>query len=104
MLSTKVAGMPSLIQDGVNGKLIDPNSIEQLVTGIQALTLDHSNLERFATNAKRTLREGFDFNVRMKKVVDVYKRLGLSHRIPPETCNLTNNSRTNIGIVEAKSA
>lgn len=104
VLSTKVAGMPSLIQDGVNGRLIDPNSIEQLVTGIQALTLDHSNLERFATNAKRTLRDGFDFNVRMKKVVDVYKRLGLFHCIPPETCNLTNNSRTNIGVVEAKSA
>ena len=85
VLATKVAGMPSLIEDGVNGKLIDPDSVEQLVTGIQELISNQLNLEKYAANAKRTLLEGFDFGSRMKKVADVYQRLGQYDTV--QTCD-----------------
>ncbi len=75
VLATKIAGMPTLINDGINGKLIEPGSVDQLVTGIDELVSKPSDMEKFVINARQTLLDRFDFRSRMKKVVAVYQRL-----------------------------
>ena len=75
VLATRVAGMPNLIVDDVNGKLIEPGSVDQLEDGINELITNQSTRSRYANEAKQTVLERFDFASRMKKVIAVYQRL-----------------------------
>lgn len=50
IVSTKVGGIPEIIEDGVNGYLVDPGSIEQLSNSIKKLLLNR-NLRMKISNA-----------------------------------------------------
>ncbi len=76
VLSTNIAGMPTLIEDGVNGKLIEPGSVEALQNSIDELLDDEPQKKRFAEAAYKTIQERFDFGKRMEKVLKIYQRLG----------------------------
>ena len=76
VLSTNIAGMPTLVEDGVNGKLIEPGSVEALQNSIDELLDDEPQKKRFVEAAYQTIQDRFDFGKRMDKVLEIYQRLG----------------------------
>jgi len=73
VLSTKVAGIPLLIENQVHGHLIESNSVEALVHGIQtSIDLD---LAPMTLKARERIKLEFDFLVRMGLVARIYENV-----------------------------
>ena len=51
VLSTRVGGLPEVVEDGVNGRLVSPGSVDALVDALAAL--DREQLQVFAAGARR---------------------------------------------------
>jgi glycosyltransferase involved in cell wall biosynthesis len=52
VLSTRVGGLSEVVEDGVNGTLVEPGSVAALAEALEAL--DSSRLESLAAGARRT--------------------------------------------------
>jgi len=75
VVATRVAGIPSLIQDGENGILISSGSVDAICQAVQHMVQNHVLAERLTRNALRTLEEFFSFEKRMRAVARVYESL-----------------------------
>ena len=75
VVATRVAGVPTLVEDGLSGLIIDPGSEEALVVGLGKLITDPSLREAFRQGGRRRVESHFAFDQRMEKVVRVYDRL-----------------------------
>ena len=64
VISTSVSGIPELIEDGVNGRLVAPNDAVALADMVQALLDDPEQRERLAIAGRRKVER--DFNVRIE--------------------------------------
>ena len=58
-ISTRVGGVPELIEDGFNGLLYEVGDVEGMAAGAVRLLNDPAELERMATAARRTAQEHF---------------------------------------------
>jgi glycosyltransferase involved in cell wall biosynthesis len=72
VLSTRVAGIPKLIQSGVSGLLIEPGSQEELTKGITSLLQSPECRRNFATAGRKTVSEKFSFAERMARLAMKY--------------------------------
>jgi glycosyltransferase involved in cell wall biosynthesis len=69
--------MPEIVQDGVNGYLIPPGSLEELVDRMLLLSQDQGSLRALSEGAHRAFRERFSIlrhNERLKRVYDACLR------------------------------
>jgi glycosyltransferase involved in cell wall biosynthesis len=60
VVSTRVSGIPELVEDGVNGLLVPENDPEALAAALIRLHGDRELLERLAHAGQQTVRERFD--------------------------------------------
>lgn len=72
VLSTRVAGIPKLMEHDVNGYIIDPGSTDALTDGLRILYHDAERRQRFSRNGRVTVESRFSFSNRMSRLVDVY--------------------------------
>ncbi len=75
VLATRIAGIPRLVEDGVNGLLIEPDSADQLTQGIARLAADTDLRAQLGQAGLRTIEERYDFARRMQKIAKLYDRL-----------------------------
>lgn len=75
VLATKVAGVPRLIEDGVTGMLIEPDSVPALVEAIATFQRTPEMGRRLASNAVTKVRDQFSFATRMKRIAHLYDTL-----------------------------
>lgn len=75
--ATKVGGTPEIIEDEVNGILIEPNSPAQLKEAIERLLKDESLRGRLVENAKRRLGE-FSWRSMVDKTLNLLEEVALS--------------------------
>jgi glycosyltransferase involved in cell wall biosynthesis len=75
IVATRVAGVPRLIQDGVDGMLVEPGSPEMLAQAIAVLLSDPGLRARLAQAGRHTVETRFSFAVRMQKIAGLYDRL-----------------------------
>ncbi len=75
VISTRVAGVPGLITDEVNGLLVEPGDTDSLGQCLRRLLEDAPLRNKLAAVGRRTIEESYDFNPRMEKVRAVYNRL-----------------------------
>jgi glycosyltransferase involved in cell wall biosynthesis len=73
VLATRVAGVPSLVEDGVSGVLVEPGSATELEDGVRRLIADPALAARLAAGARRRIEQSFSFARRMEKVGAIYK-------------------------------
>lgn len=79
VVATRVAGIPRLIEHGVNGLLVEPCSVGQLADALANL-LGNSELRgRLSLAGRATIESEHSFEVRMQKVRDIYDEL-LCHK------------------------
>ncbi|RZK11915.1 MAG: glycosyltransferase [Flavobacterium sp.] len=62
VISTNVGGIPFLIDDGIDGLLVEDGSVDQMVSAIERLCYDHALFQLITKNA-RTKVEGFDWKI-----------------------------------------
>jgi len=78
VVATRVAGVPSLVSHGETGLLIEPNSVDAIVAGIESLLQNSASGERFARAARANVERSYSFKVRMQKIAAIYDEV-LSH-------------------------
>ena len=75
VVATRINGVPRLIEDGANGLLVEPGSIDALIGGIRAIIGGPEARTRFVAEGRRTVGERFSFATRMEKLSRIYDRL-----------------------------
>lgn len=72
VVATRVGGVPEVVQDGVNGLLVEPHSPDQMAGAVLRLLSDDALRERLAAAAYRTATETFTRDRYLEKVERVY--------------------------------
>jgi glycosyltransferase involved in cell wall biosynthesis len=72
-VSTRVGSVEDFIQNGVNGLLVPPASVEAIATGIGQLLADDSLRENMGKEAHQRFAEAFDLRVVARRFSEVYK-------------------------------
>lgn len=75
VLATRIAGIPRLIDDGVNGLLVPPGAVDALVFGVRRFLEDRDMREKFGKKGRETIERSFSFNLRMRKIAAVYNQV-----------------------------
>jgi len=75
LVATRIAGVPSVIEDGRNGLLVEPGSVEELAAAMTRLIQDAPLRERLRQEGRHTVEERFSFRNRMRKVAAVFDEL-----------------------------
>ncbi len=70
VVSTRVAGIPEIVDHEANGLLIEPGDVPALATAIERLFADPQLRARFGTHARRKAEERFDVT---KNVAELYR-------------------------------
>ena len=74
-VSTRVGGVEDFVQDGVNGLLVSPNSVE-MAKGIERILLDSNLREEFGKASRQFVMESFDLRVVAKDLAELYNMFG----------------------------
>lgn len=75
VIATNVGGNKEIIENGVNGVLVDYGSARQFAGAINLLASSDTTRKTFGKNAYRTVKEKFDFKLRMRKVENLYDKM-----------------------------
>lgn len=66
---------PEIIQDGINGFLIDPENPKQIAERIIELINNPDLRRKLASNAYKTVSEKFDIDLVVKRHIDLYRKI-----------------------------
>ena len=75
VIATRIAGLPKMIQDGVDGILVPPGDPAALTAAMADLLGDASARDRLSQAARQTIESRFSFQRRMERVVAVYDQV-----------------------------
>lgn len=75
VVSTKVGGIPELIQDSISGFLIEPGNIEDLTQKIRSLIEDDQLRRNMGSSAKKYVKKYHDIKIIVKKLGQIYNDL-----------------------------
>lgn len=74
-ISTNIAAIPEVIQNGENGILIKPGDIEGLSKSIKTLLLDKKSRMKMSNKAYMTIKENFELQGHKTKLINIYKKV-----------------------------
>jgi glycosyltransferase involved in cell wall biosynthesis len=75
VVSTRVAGVPRLLQDGRNGFLVDAGDLEGLTTALGGLLRNADLRALFRDAGRRTVETRYSFATRMQRLNRIYDEL-----------------------------
>lgn len=75
VIATRVGGVPRLLTDYQDGRLIDADSSHQIGDAIRELVDAPAMREQISQAAVKTIRERWSFESRMQKIADLYAEL-----------------------------
>jgi glycosyltransferase involved in cell wall biosynthesis len=75
VVATRVAGIPRLIEDGVNGLLVEGGDSGSLAGAIARLLDDAALRARLGKTARQTIEARYSFQQRMVRIAGLYDRL-----------------------------
>ena len=79
VVSSRVGGIPDVVEEGVTGYTFDVNDVDGLVKGVQAIAADKDNMHRMG-EAARAFAETQTWDAMMDEVIDHYARLIEAHQ------------------------
>lgn len=76
VIASDIASISIVIQDGVNGFLIEPKSPEQLIQKLRfILEMDESTKSRIRANARKTVESSFDLEKYIRNLEKIYEKV-----------------------------
>jgi glycosyltransferase involved in cell wall biosynthesis len=75
VVSTRVGAIPELIDNNVNGYLVEPGNMDSLFTSLVNLVCDPVKRERFGTKGKMIVELNFNLRRSSVKLADIYTSL-----------------------------
>ncbi len=75
VVATRIAGVPRLIQDGVNGRLVEPGDEEGLARAVGEVLDDRGQQDRYREAGRATIVGRYSFAARMEKIRLLYDDL-----------------------------
>ncbi|MCG2787109.1 MAG: glycosyltransferase family 4 protein, partial [Anaerolineae bacterium] len=75
VIASNVGGVPSLIAHEQNGYLVVPKNVDSLREGIRKVISETGLQKILGENARKTIEQGFTWNVRSKEIVTLYQIL-----------------------------
>jgi glycosyltransferase involved in cell wall biosynthesis len=75
VVATRVAGVPSLVEDGRSGLVVPPGDLPALADAMERLLRDVALRGALAEQARQRVETHFSFDRRMAKVARIYDRL-----------------------------
>jgi glycosyltransferase involved in cell wall biosynthesis len=75
VIATRVAGVPRLIEDGINGLVVEPDDVTGLTAALRQVLETPPLRSRMAGAGRRTIEERYSFAVRMDKIRRIYDDL-----------------------------
>lgn len=75
VVATRIAGVPRVVADGVNGMLVEPGDVGALRQALQTMAGDASLRARMAKEGRNTMERNYSFAVRMEKIRSIYDEL-----------------------------
>jgi glycosyltransferase involved in cell wall biosynthesis len=75
VLATSVGGIPEIVQDGVTGRLFDPNDVEQFTARLRELVLDPGARERLGRTARERIAREFSWDTIGPRYLALYEEL-----------------------------
>ncbi len=74
-VATRIAGVPLLIQDGANGRLIEPGDVAALTDALRELLSDETARQRLGVAGRATVETRYSFARRMEKLAAIYDEM-----------------------------
>ncbi|WP_353931817.1 glycosyltransferase family 4 protein [Okeanomitos corallinicola TIOX110] len=74
-IASNVNGIPEIINNGINGYLVNPNDVDNLYELMTSLILDKQKFEQFSVNGKITVSDMFSAQNMADKTAQVYTNL-----------------------------
>lgn len=74
-ISTEIAAIPELIENGKNGILIEPGNVAALENAMLFLLNDSAKLQEFSENAYHTIKGKFTVEKHLKTIFSLYESL-----------------------------
>lgn len=75
VVATRINGVPRVIENDVNGSLVEAGSVDSLAGALQNLVADKACRERFSLAGPQTVAQQFSFGQRMDKLRRIYDAL-----------------------------
>ena len=75
VVATRIAGIPSLIQHGENGLLVEPEDEDALAAALGRLLRCTEARRAYAAAGRRTIEDAFSFEHRMRRIAGIYDAL-----------------------------
>jgi glycosyltransferase involved in cell wall biosynthesis len=72
VVASRIAGIPELVQDGLDGKLVVPGNPDAIASALRALASDAAALREMGRHARRKVCEYFDHRTWAKKLAAVF--------------------------------
>lgn len=91
-ISTFVAGIPELIESGVQGVLVPPSSQEGLTEAMASLLSDDEWRRRLARAGRQKVLADYDLSRNIDRLAEVFRQYGLTSNTPRETLTSLGNT------------
>ena len=75
VVASDVCAIPEAVDNGVNGILIPPGSVDELANAICCLLSDSKLCRKIGDNARKTVLEKFDCDVNAIRTAEVYQKI-----------------------------
>jgi colanic acid/amylovoran biosynthesis glycosyltransferase len=72
-VTTRVAGIPELIRDGIDGLLVAPSDVDDLVVALARLMADPDLRRRVAKNGRARVLEHYDLNRNVGRLAEIFE-------------------------------
>jgi glycosyltransferase involved in cell wall biosynthesis len=74
-VATRVGGIPDLIDDGVHGRLVEPQDPGAFAAAVAELLRDPERAREMGRRGRQRRREEFDIDVMVRRLEELYVRL-----------------------------
>jgi glycosyltransferase involved in cell wall biosynthesis len=85
VLATRVGGVPSLIEEGVSGRLVSPGAPQDLATAAAKLLANPDQLAFLGLSARKTIEQGYSWEQIGSRIKELYSGLLMTRENHLET-------------------
>ncbi|GAB3094332.1 glycosyltransferase [Lysobacter terrae] len=79
VVSTRISGIPELIEDGVSGSLVEAGDAAGLAEAIETLLHDPDRRESYAQAGRRKVEREFDVRIEARRLFDLFGNVTARH-------------------------